>query len=211
MGSKTCIIIPDRGDRPKFLRFLYQQYSRFNVKPFVYLINHRPVSSEPDLVARIKKGVEMAKSGGYEFVFILENDDYYPASYFDDVPDNVDVVGETRTIYYHLKDKRWEITHHPGHSSLFVTGFRISALDGFEWPKFSERFLDVSLWKHFRKQKLKEYIHYSGAIGMKHGIGLCGGKGHRQWFMNDDSSQEWLKSMIDKEAFEFYSNPHKWQ
>jgi hypothetical protein len=40
---------------------------------------------------------------------------------------------------------------------------------------------------------------------MKHGIGLCGGKGHIQRNKYHDGNLEWLKENVDSDAYEFYS------
>ena len=93
---------------------------------------------------------------------------------------------------------------HPGRSSLFVTGFKLSALKDFNWPKKTERFLDISLWS-YAKTKKRKFVETS-AIGIKHNCGKVGGRGHAMVMKNLDNDLTWLKENVDKEAFEFYSS-----
>lgn len=201
---KFAVIIPDRNDRKELLSFCLHQLARMNTKPDkIYIIDYPPKDGNFDLVPRIKKGVEQAKADGYDLVFIIENDDFYPADYFDNIHD-ADFIGTDKTIYYNLKNNTWQEMKHPARSSLFTTGFKISALDGFNWPKQTEKFLDISLWNH--AQRKKRAWRNTGAIGIKTGIGLCAGVGHRATMKNDDRKREWLKANVDQEAWTFYQS-----
>lgn len=201
-------ITPTRGDRPQFLSFCKHQLARMNTKPDKsYFIDYTP--KEPfgviDLVARVKEGVRQAQEDGFDRVYIIEDDDYYQEDYFDDwFPPNVSFIGSNRTTYYHLGNKTYQEWTHDKHSSLFMTAFNISALAKFEWPMDNERFLDISLWK-FSYGKNTRWVEPK-AIGIKHGIGLCGGKGHVQRNKFSDQNSEWLKSHVDDEAYAFYQS-----
>ena len=204
-------ITPTRGDRPQFLKHCKRQLARMNTPIKSYFIDYPPASSDMDLVQRIRVGILQAKAEGYEFVFIVEDDDFYSADYFDNLNLlNVDFIGDQSTIYYHLKFRAYQDWTHENRASLFTTGFRISSLFEFVWPPDNERFLDVSLWRYATQNK-KIRIHWrkTGAIGIKHGIGLCGGKGHQQRGKYQDQSFEWLKNRVDLQAFEFYTSLFK--
>lgn len=201
---KFAVIIPDRNDRKELLSFCLHQLARMNTKPDkIYIIDYPPKDGNFDLVPRIKKGIAQAKEDGYDLVFILENDDFYPSDYFDSIPD-ADFIGENRTIYYNLKNNTWQEMKHPARSSLFTTGFKISALEGFNWPKEDERFLDIALWNH--AQRKKKAFRETKAIGIKTGMGLCGGKGHVMRMKNEDHKREWLKANVDEESYIFYQS-----
>lgn len=171
-----------------------------------YLMNDKPISEDVDLVPRIRKGVELAKRDGFEWCFIIENDDYYPADYFSLFGDlsELDFVGFSETTYYNLRNLTYETMKHPGRSSLFCTGFRISALDRFNWPKDNTTFLDIRLWEYAQRFSVK-LIDKNPCIGIKHGIGKCGGKAHRILMkLKDDEYGSYLKHSVDPEAFVFY-------
>lgn len=135
---KFAVIIPDRGDRELFLAHCYKQMERMTLKPdAVYRIGYPPRYDGFDLTQRIRDGVMFAKQDGYDLVFIMENDDHYPADYFERFApffDQYEFFGDDHTTYYHLKNKTYRTWHHPYRSSLFTTGFKISALNLFEWP-----------------------------------------------------------------------------
>lgn len=201
--TEYCAIIPDRGDRPEFTEHCLSRLRSFKL-PFdlaIIHVDYVPFGPQFDLIKRIQTGIQRAKHWGYKKAFIVENDDWYSESYFQ--PFDEDFVGYSDTIYYHIKNKTWEQTFHPKHSSLFTTAFKISALDGFIWPKPDMVFLDIELWKHAMR---KNYILKKGnpCIGIKHGIGKCGGMGHRQTFPYKDFEMKWLAEKIDEKSLELY-------
>jgi hypothetical protein len=137
-------------------------------------------------------------------VFILENDDAYQPNHFEKFGSMTgDFFGDEMTYYYHLKSRTFKSMHHPGRSSLFTTGFRISTLEGFQWS--GDQFLDLRLWDWATKHKLKKQFAHTGAVGMKHGLGKCGGGGHKQTFQNRDTEMRWLKGRVDAESYQFYT------
>lgn len=208
---KIGIIIPDHGGRDKLIDFALEQIFRQTIKPdAIYHIEKQQLwpSGNIDLIARLKIGCEQAKMGGMDFVFIWE-DDYYPADYIARfVPYmHLDFVGQNYTTYYHLKNRTWKLfngSDHKYRSSLFTTGFRLSALNNWNWNALrpDTAFVDIKLWEYARR-RTKAFID-TGAIGMKHGIGRCGGKGHLMTFPNKDSDLTWLKAKVDEDSFEFY-------
>lgn len=204
---KFCCIIPDRNDRPELTKFCFQQLNRMTLQPDkVYWINHAPISNNFDLVDRIRKGVQIAKEEGFDLCFVLENDDSYKADYFERFApyfDKYDFFGQEYSIYYNLRNQTYNRFDHKYRSSLMTTGFKISSLARFDWPDADTRFLDIELWKYARHKK-RVFID-TGAIGVKHGLGKCGGKGHQMyWPKNFDKDFNQLKKMVDSEAFEFY-------
>lgn len=173
-----------------------------------YLMNDRPISEAVDLIPRIRKGIDLAQRDGFEWAFIIENDDWYPENYFSLFGDlsGYDFVGFNTTTYYNLRNMTYETMSHPGRSSLFCTGLRISALDRFNWPKDSTTFLDVRLWEHAVRGGRYKLIEHNPCLGIKHGVGKCGGKAHRNVLKNSDTNLEFLRFNVDDEAFEFYSD-----
>lgn len=204
---KFCVIIPDRGDRPEFTEHCFRQLDRMTLKPGITIhMNGEPESSAFDLVQRVFKGVKTAQNAGYDLCFIIENDDYYPSNYFERFApyfDDFHFFGSESSLYYNLKNQTHNTFQHPHRASLFTTGFKISGLNNFEWPQADRPFLDIDLWKYARHKKRK-FID-TGAIGMKHGLGLCGGKGHKMyWPKNYDKGMNRLRNIVDQESFQFY-------
>lgn len=207
-----CTITPDRGDRPEFFQFCLSQLSKMQGQhPMnAYLMNDKPTSDQVDLVPRIRKGVELAQRDGFEWAFIIENDDYYPANYFSLFGDlsAYDFVGFSSTTYYNLRNCTYETMDHPGRSSLFCTGFRISSLEKFNWPKDNTTFLDIRLWEFANRHGRVKLIEDNPCIGIKHGIGKCGGKAHGMRLKIKDSINDaaYLRANVDAESFEFYTD-----
>ncbi len=203
MSERFATITPTRGDRPQFLAFCQHQLSRMNVKPDKsYFIDYTPINNQVDLIPRLKEGIELAKMDGIDLVFIIEDDDAYNSNYFDNINFDCDFIGEQITTYYNLRNNTYQDFEHRNRSSLFTTGFRISALDGFKWPQDDYRNIDVALWAANQKKRI--VWRKTGAIGIKHGIGLTGGSFHDKRMKNVDKDWEWLSENVDSESYAFY-------
>jgi hypothetical protein len=206
---KFAIITPDRGDRSQFTSFCLHQIERQQLPlgSFTHIhVNYPPKSSEVDLIERVRHGIDQAKMLGYDWVIMMENDDFYPKDYlsrFIPFMDNADFIGDEQTIYYNLRNRTYSIFDHPHRSSLFTTAFRISALNNFEWPTQGPN-LDIMLWKYAR-HKRRKFIK-TGAVGIKHGIGKCGGIGHTRMLRYHDKDMVFLKERVDGEALAFYKS-----
>jgi hypothetical protein len=208
-----CSITPHRGgERSRLLDFCKVQIDRMTLKPdYSYFIDYKPVNTNVDLVDRVKVGVEQAINDGFEYAFILENDDFYSPNYFKAFEPAMnrgeDFLGVATTTYYNLKNRTWQKFEHPGRSSLFQTGFRLAALKKFNWPTNKTVMLDLYIWAHARvsKNHLTRYFHQEQiALGIKHGQGVCGGKAHGMELKHKDQHHAFLKSSVDLEAFKFY-------
>lgn len=198
-------IIPDRGDRKQFFDHCLDQVSRFTLKPTkVYAITYPPDNDEMDLVKRLRVGVQMASDDGIDLVFVIESDDAYPKDYFERFAPffkDYEFFGDETTTYYNLRNKTHRTWTHSHRSSLFTTGFKISALNLFDWPTDNEKFLDITLWNYARRRK-KIFVN-AGAVGIKHGIGKVGGKGHIMRMTHLDKDLKYLKANTNG-SFEFY-------
>jgi hypothetical protein len=169
------------------------------------LVNYPPKDSYPDLAERVMIGIERAK---YNRIFIVEDDDYYPDTFFADLlkHNKFDFIGYGSTIYYHVGRRAYIYMNHPTHAGLFTTGLLKDALDLSVFH--GNVFLDIRLWEYARKKNsfLLLPLKKDFPIGIKHGIGLCGGAGHRPDFKYSfpDENWEWLKSHVREESFNFY-------
>lgn len=199
----------DRGDRPQFFDFCMHQISRFTVQPkHTIIVNEPPTSEAIDITKRMKMGITAAKGLGIDIVYIIESDDYYSASYIEEMwIGDQDFIGCSKSLYYNLQNKTYNEFPHPNRSSLFCTAFRISALENFPWPPENTTFLDLILWQYANRYPQKKILllDRSIGVGIKHGIGKRAGTGHRLTMPHKDSADmNFLKSKVDGEAMIFY-------
>lgn len=170
-----------------------------------FIVDHPPRGTFPDLVPRMKLGIARAKEAGCEYAFVVEDDDWYPIDYLRTKVLDFDFIGYSSTVYYNLKTKTYATFNHKNRSSLFCTGFRIAALEGFNWPSDNTVFLDIEIWDFaIRKKKKIVLEQHNPCLGIKHGIGKTGGKAHGWTMKNFDRDGSFLKSRVDDDAFEFY-------
>jgi hypothetical protein len=200
-----AVIIPDRNDRPELTKHCFWQIQRMTRKPDEIIhVNYPPISQDMDLAERVHNGVMAAKSKGYELVFIMENDDFYPSDYFERFGDmKGDFFGDDLTFYYNLRNRTFQSFPHAGRSSFFTSGFRVSTIQKFQFT--GNQFLDKRMWEYAADRCLKRTFVHTGAVGIKHGVGLCGGKGHKMNLRNIDQNMNWLRDRVDSESFSFYS------
>lgn len=206
------LLTPDRSDRPELITHCKWQVSRFVSSFDEHLIVDYPAKNgHPDLTERVRDGYEYAKVQGYDWIAIVENDDFYTKTYLHHIllkTNESDFIGSEFTYYYNLKNRSWERTMHPNHSSLFCTAFKVSAMKDFKWNQANKVFLDVDLWRYARRFK-RTFVELP-AIGIKgHGMGLCGGRGHVQVMPNKDPDLAWLKSKVDETGFTLYESLSK--
>jgi hypothetical protein len=81
----------------------------------------------------------------------------------------------------------------------------ISCAAVIEFPKDDFVFLDLELWKQLEGVSIED--SFNSCLGIKHGVGLCGGRGHNQMdFTHKDENFDFLRSIVDNEAFNFYKS-----
>lgn len=211
-------ITPTRGDRPEFMehcRWLVEQQTS-NVRHFP--VDYVPRNGECDLGGRVQRGLSLAFLAGAEFVLVMEDDDWYSPDYAAFMYQEwcergkPAMIGLRPTVYYHLGSRRYRVLQHPGRASLCCMGFGPQILDHMTWPD-GERFLDLWLWKRVPGEAFLVpavgYGSHGGKhyhIGIKHGIGMCGGSGHSDRFNypHDDRDFSLLASWVDVRSLAFY-------
>jgi hypothetical protein len=73
------------------------------------------------------------------------------------------------------------------------------------WCDNNEVYLDLHIWKKHNGMTFTPEVPI--AVGIKHGIGLCGGNGHNgMQFQENDNRMEFLEMLVDKESFNFYKS-----
>lgn len=213
--TKVAVLIISRGsERKQFLDFARKQISKQTRQPdTVLVIDHPPINDKPDITARYKMGYDILSQQGFELIVPFEDDDYYSTSYLDimvrawEACGKPDIFGSNTTVYYHLFNQVYTEINHPGRASMCCT--LIKAGLEITWNRPEYKFADLTLWQQFKGKTFPaKDIH----LGIKHGIGLSGGVGHKTtFFMNTpyekslhDTNYNYLRAHTTPEAFNFY-------
>jgi glycosyltransferase involved in cell wall biosynthesis len=213
---RVAVIIPDRGDRPLFMENCLRMVRAQTLGASIIVVDSPPKDDSCDIVPRIRTAYNFFDSYDTDVIAIMENDDWYAPDYLEKMVEawqrfeKPDLFGTCYTIYYHMQLRGYFTMEHHQRASLMNTLIKPGL--NFEWPVDIEPYLDLHLWKTipnrivFRPEK-----HIS--IGMKHGVGKCGGESHVidqrmiKRFSNPDNG--FLKETLDPESFEFYNNYFK--
>lgn len=221
MENKICILTPDGADRPEFLKHCCYQASRQTVKAKHIVLSRKPTPGKPDLTAKIRAGALMAYEQGFKYCAVMENDDYYPDNYIETILNwDFDLWGIAQTIYYNIALRKYQYFAPEGRSSLFMTAFRTEFILDYPWPADTEVYLDLHLWSHYNLQFNEQSLTANTVllppdqvtetpIGIKHGIGYCGGNGHHdsEMYLNSDPNLQWFNTnMHRKESRAFYAD-----
>ena len=209
---KIGVIIPDKNDRPGFLAHCLDMMERQSIQPdHICLVNENSGIDGCDITWRYKKGFErIFNQYDCDVCFMIENDDWYRNDYIEQMLkkweqlSRPDLLGIGTSVYYHIGLKKYKQLIHPVRSSAFCSMVTSEVLKH-EFCADTEAFFDVYLWKS--KMKKAAFIPSEQiCLGIKHGIGSCGGKGHLLSFPydKDDKDFVYLNSVIDKKSFNFY-------
>lgn len=215
---KIGVLIPTRGDRPKFLQFALEQLSRQTKQPDeIEIVNDPPKNTnppKPDVTYRYRIGCDRLKKKGCDIIFCWEDDDYYTPTYIEKMLamyiDNgrPEIFGLNQTVYYNIYEQEQlnfvRLDHHT-HSSMMSTVINVKALDKIKWGDDNYSFVDMILWAQLKGKCVS--LPNPICIGIKHGTGMCGGGGHvKNWrgFNEHDKNFIWLSSIADPIAINFY-------
>lgn len=213
---KVGVIIPDRGDRPEFTANCLRMMESQTLKPHV--IEHMcypPLSDKPDITARYREGY--ARIGDkVDVIAFIENDDWYHPRYLEIMTREWDRLGKpmlfgtNHTEYYHIGLRRTAKFYHSFLSQAMST-FILPAQE-IKWCPDHESFTDTWLWHKYPGKIIDPLQLHEGPIclGIKHGIGKCGGRSHIDQLQNynlSDPKFTWLKWAMrdDPDGFTFYS------
>jgi hypothetical protein len=224
---KIGVIIPDRGDRPRFLANCLRMMEAQTLQPkYVRIIDYPAKDEHVDITPRYRTGYLYMSAMDVDLIAFIENDDWYAPNYLETMVEawkrfhQPSLFGTCYTIYYHLQLKRYFTMEHHQRASAMNT-FIKPGLD-IKWPVDMEPFLDMHLWSGhsgitgnmsrivFKPEKII-------SVGIKHGIGkTIGGGNHvidervaRRYAtkdVNEDYPQGFLKTVLDPESFNFYNN-----
>jgi glycosyltransferase involved in cell wall biosynthesis len=220
---RIAVLIPDRNDRPKFLANCWRMMEEQTLKPVhIEIINNEvidvnadgyvePGSQKCDITFRYRTGYDKLRNKGFDLIAFIENDDWYSPHYLETMVaewnkrGQPDIIGTDYTIYYQLEFRKFLEMNHKTRSSAMSTLIRPDL--NFPWCKDEDPFTDMWIWNQIRnKVTFKPEKHI--CIGMKHGVGLCGGQYHRtrlERYKFNDPNMSFLKSVLDENSFKFYS------
>ena len=195
-------VIPTRGDRSELLK---QCIKMLKAQTFpvdeIIIIDEEPKSVDKDITYRYKKGLAEAFEKGCDVVFMWEDDDWYSPNYVEVMYKawinfgRPQIIGIGETTYYHLHRQSYSKMVHPLRSSAFATMVTKDVMD-IKFPEDNYPFLDMHIWQQLKGET---FIPYSPiCLGIKHGVGVCGGRGHNNDFKYDsvDSDYNYLKSIV---------------
>lgn len=174
----------------------------------IELICEPPISDRCDITWRYRTGYDKLRNRGLDVIAFIENDDWYSPEYLETMykewikRDKPDIFGTNYTIYYHLKLGKYFTMYHQDRASAMNT-FIKPDMD-IAWPVDHEAFTDMHLWENIHGVTFKpEKII---AMGMKHGIGLCGGRSHVDKLHRYTNGEEnFLQRTLDPDSYNFYS------
>jgi hypothetical protein len=181
-------------DRPKFLAWCKKRISEQTLKPSVSIFEE----GEGTIAEKYIKGITRCINWGCELIILIEDDDYYPKDYIETLHrawvlhKKPLLIGAKETIYYNIFTQRYSVFTQK-HSSAFSTGLSKDALF-----RLNKNYYDVELWKANGGVQVPIF-----PVGIKHGFGRCGGKGHEMNLENADKDMNFFKSMVDKEYYEW--------
>lgn len=212
-GLKIAVVIPDRNDRKLFLEHSLKMLKNQTLQPDVIeLVNDKAEGNGSDLTYRYRVGFERALKKGADVVLPWENDDWYRVDYISTMIRNwdrqgrSDIFGIGYSIYYHIINREFMRMDHGLRASMMNTLISKKGIEKIKYPDDKEIFLDLKLWSQLNGQTFIPNDILS--IGIKHNVGLCGGKAHKDGFKYQkiDNDMTFLKGLIDKESLKFYEN-----
>jgi glycosyltransferase involved in cell wall biosynthesis len=213
---RVAVLIPDRGDRPLFLENCLRMLRAQTLQPnHIEIVNDTPLSEECDITWRYRIGYDRLRNQNFDVIALIENDDWYSPDYLKVMVNkwnalgNPEIFGTNYTIYYHLRLRAYYTMFHDRRASAMNTLLKPD-LEHINWPADSDPYTDIWLWK-FCLKGFTFKPDSAISIGMKHGVGLCGGLSHtdrlhRYTGKRGQPDNGFLQSTLDPESYNFYSN-----
>ncbi len=216
---KLAVLIPDRGDRPQFLKNCLRMMGGQTLRPsMIHVVDFKPTSDRKDISKRYREGYTVLSGiPDLDLIAFIENDDWYAPWYLETMvaewekAGRPDIFGTNYTIYYHLKEKKYFTRRHDQLSSAMSTLIKPNLK--LVWPLDHDPYTDVFLWEQAKTGQIKGVVFEPQRIicvGMKHGVRLTGGDYHDNElhrYINDDNG--FLENTLDGKSLEFYQSVMK--
>lgn len=216
--TRFGVIIPYRNDRPRFLENLKRMLAYQTVRPnHLLIMDYEPESKDKDITQRYRRGYDLMNTFDVDVIFFMEVDDWYRKDYFEvmlkqwEANGRPELFGTRYTFYYHIKlfayYKMTHVERSSAMSTMIKPGLKIN------WCPDHEPYTDSFLWMVSGLKGVTFIPDEIICMGIKHGVGLLGGGSHvdnlhryQSGTGQGDSDKSFLKSALDEESFEFYSN-----
>lgn len=214
---KIGILIPDRGDRPRFLANCMRMVHAQSLQPWqINVVSYPPKDQHCDITPRYRTGYQLlSDEKELDLIAFIENDDWYAPDYLETMAakwvemGRPDIFGTNYTFYYHLRLRKYYKMEHWDRASAMNTFIKPGL--GISWPVDREPFTDMSLWGQLKGVAINPGRVIS--IGIKHGEGLCGGQSHVTRLHRYDPPRgthdfdySFLSSVMDRASLEFYTS-----
>jgi len=208
-NMKIGVIIPTRGDRPEMLKTAIEQMKWQTLKPsYIHVLDFPPVEGVCDITKRYRLGYDFYRGKDFDLLALIEDDDFYRNDYLEVMANEwvrsgkPNIIGQTRTIYYHLKEKAWFIMNHTRRSSAMNTLVKPD-LD-IKWGLDHDPYMDLKLWNQFYSKSHHIFLPKDIiCMGLKHGVGMSGGQFHSTYldrFVNKDPNGEFYEIVTNQKA-----------
>lgn len=213
---KIAVLIPDRSDRPEFLKNCLRMLSaQTRQADLIVIMDYLPESDRCDITQRYRRGYELISKMPVDVIAFIENDDWYSPKYLETMEiewekaGRPDLFGTDYTYYFHLGLRKYFKFDHAERASAMNTLIKNGLT--FNWCVDNEPYTDIHLWEMLSKQKkilTAGTFHPDKPIsmGIKHGTGKSGGEMHTtmlNMYTNKDSG--FLQSILDSTSFDFYN------
>ena len=210
---KIAVAIPTCSkERWKFVKNLEDRIKWQSRMPdLVMWVNFPKRGTKPDLSLRNKIAVQKAWEYQCDLVIFMEDDDYYPLTYIEEMEQawlqagRPILIGHNQTTYYHIGTRNIkEHSSHLKHASMFCTA--VAPGINMEVCANDHLYMDLRLWGGNKGVLISLP---TPPLGIKHGIGACETKAHQRngstkWTKKDDVTLAYLRNWVDEESFEFY-------
>jgi hypothetical protein len=205
--DSIAIVIPtcDEARKP-FLNYLESRIAQQTIRVNHYVKVDYPNEGGIDLSARYKQGIKKAIELGATFILLFEDDDYYPLNYVENMykawvkSGKPDIIGHKETIDYNIMISRYRKIVRSNFCSCRCTA--VSNKVKYDICPDNVVTYDGELWK---ANKGAMVIVEPAPIGIKHNIGMTG-KRKQSVCTIPDVNNTYLKQIVDKESFEFYTS-----
>ncbi len=218
LNLRIAVLIPDRGDRLQFTQNCFRLIAQQTLQPIMIAhINELPNNGAVDITYRYRKGYELIGASGeqIELIAFIENDDYYAPNYLHTMAAHwieegkPQMIGNCYSWYYHIGLLQYTKLEHYTRSAAMNT--LIVPNLNFKWCADSEPYTDMHLWSSKEIQSAIINTPNIISIGLKHGVGKCGGGSHvdrLNKYKHNDYNMEWLFENIEPQFYSFYTQLH---
>jgi len=206
--TKVAVIIPTCDpNRRGFLELQLSRLSRQTRTPDMLILKDESnFTNKPDLTKRYRLGCDEAFRAGMDLVIFMEDDDYYPLTYVEELTKAWEIsgkpalIGHGRTRYYYLLKNHYHIFKQLEHCSAHCSA--VSSDVNLNVCPDDYLYFDIKLWQG-NEDKVQVLLK-GFPVSIKHNIGMSAGHTHKIPKETNDPERNTLRSWVDDECFEFY-------